>query len=202
MIGCSEYFSQFTRKDTRAVYREQTRVSDVDLQKSTLGEEIPGKQFEYSRSERYLVDINDMLNIVVFEEPDLCMTKRVSDEGILSFPLIGDIEVKGLTTQEVARVLEDRLQEGFIRHPKVTVTLDIALMGQYQENEVFVLGGVKSPGVFPMPGKYMTVLEAVTKAGGFTEIAVPKRTKVIRQESGIEQTIKVKLNKVGKSVRD
>lgn len=201
MTGCSEYFSHFTRKDTKAVYREQTSVFDVDLQKSTLEEEIPGKQFEYSRSERYLVDINDMLNIVVFEEPDLSMIKKVSDEGILSFPLIGDIEVKGLTTQEVERVLEDRLEDGFIRHPKVTVTLDIALMGQYQENEIFVLGGVKNPGVFSMPGEYMTVLEAVTKAGGFTDIAVPKMTMVIRLENDIERTIKVNLNKVKKGDR-
>jgi polysaccharide export outer membrane protein len=71
-------------------------------------------------------------------------------------------------------------------------------MGQYQEKEIFVLGEVKRPGALPMLGKYITVLEAVTKAGGFTEIAAPNRTKVIRVEDGVEKTISVNLNKVKK----
>lgn len=130
------------------------------------------------------------------------MTIRVSHDGILSFPLIGDINVQGLTTQEVAKALETRLKDGYLRDPKVTVRLDIELMGQYQEKEVFVLGEVKSPGAIPMLGKYMTALEAVTKAGGFTDIAAPNRTKVIRVVDGIEETIKVNLNKVKKGDRN
>ncbi len=148
-----------------------------------------------------MVDSNDVLDVVVFEEPDLSMTIRVSDEGIISYPLIGNIDVKGLTTQEVEKVLEERLRDGYLQKPEVTVRLDIVLMEQYQEKEVFVLGEVKSPGAIPMLGKYLTALEAVTKAGGFTEIAAPNRTKVIRLEDGIEQTIKVNLNKVRKGDR-
>jgi len=85
-----------------------------------------------------------------------------------------------------------------LKNPEVTVMLDIDLMAQYKEKEVFVLGEVNRSGAIPILGKYLSVLEAVTKAGGFTELAAPNRTKVIRVEEGEEKTIIVNLNKVKK----
>jgi polysaccharide export outer membrane protein len=120
----------------------------------------------------------------------------VTDEGKISFPLIGDIKVKGLSTREVEEVLEERLKDGYIKYPRVTVMLDVGLMERYKEKEVFVLGEVNRSGAIPMLGKNLSVLEAVTKAGGFTEFAAPNRTRVIRVEEGEEKTIKVNLNKV------
>ncbi len=150
------------------------------------------------KREKYLIDSKDILNITVFDEPGLSMKVGVSDEGILSYPLIGDIEAKGLTTQEVKEVLEQRLKDGYLKNPEVTVMLDIDLMAQYKEKEVFVLGEVNRSGAIPILGKYLSVLEAVTKAGGFTKLAAPNRTKVIRVEEGEEKTIIVNLNKVKK----
>lgn len=150
------------------------------------------------KREKYLIDSKDILNITVFDEPGLSMKIGVSDEGILSYPLIGDIEAKGLTTQEVKEVLEQRLKDGYLKNPEVTVMLDIALMEQSKEKEVFVLGEVNRSGAIPILGKYLSVLEAVTKAGGFTKLAAPNRTKVIRVEEGEEKTIIVNLNKVKK----
>ena len=126
------------------------------------------------------------------------MKLGVSDDGILSYPLIGDIEAKGLTTQEVKEVLEQRLKDGYLKNPKVTVMLDIGLMEQYKEKEVFVLGEVNRSGAILILGKYLSVLEAVTKAGGFTKLAAPNRTRVIRIEEGEEKTIMVNLSKVKK----
>jgi len=74
-------------------------------------------------------------------------------------------------------------------------------MGQYSEKEVFVMGEVEAPGPVPMLGKYITVLEAVARAGGFTEFAAPNRTVIIRIEDGVEKTIKVNLNKVKKGAK-
>ena len=150
------------------------------------------------KREKYLIDSKDILNITVFDEPGLSMKVGVSDEGILSYPLIGDIEAKGLTTQEVKEILEQRLKDGYLKNPEVTVLLDIDLMARYKEKEVFVLGEVNRSGAIPILGKYLSVLEAVTKAGGFTKLAAPNRTKVIRVEEGEEKTIIVNLNKVKK----
>jgi polysaccharide export outer membrane protein len=91
-----------------------------------------------------------VLKIVIFEESELSMTIRVTDEGILSYPLIGDVDVKGLTTWEVEKIMEARLRDGYLKDPKVLVMLDIALMGQYREKEVFILGEVRTPGAIPV----------------------------------------------------
>jgi polysaccharide biosynthesis/export protein len=198
IVGCSELNSQFTRKGSTGDYQNFAEASEADIPNETYRKERTKQRHEVSRRERYLIDINDVLNIMVFKEPELSMTIRVSDEGILSYPLIGDIEVKSLTTQEVEKILETRLKNGYLKAPKVTVRLDIELMGQYGEKEVFVLGEVKNPGAIQILGKYLTVLESITKAGGFAEFAAPNRTKVIRVQDGIEKTIKVDLNKVKK----
>lgn len=197
-VGCSGLYVKPTRDSSTMGYRSFAKQNDT---------KDPGGEYRARKSEvlhetsgrrRYLIDSNDVLDITVYDEPELSMSIRVSDEGMLSYPLIGDLNVKGLTTQGVERALEERLRKGYLKTPKVTVRLDIELMGQYQEKEIFVLGEVKRPGALPMLGKYITVLEAVTKAGGFTEIAAPNRTKVIRIEDGVEKTISVNLNKVKK----
>lgn len=150
---------------------------------------------------KYLIDSNDILDITVFDEPKLSAKVRVSEEGILSYPLIEDIKVKGLTIQEVKKVLEERLRDGYLKEPRVTVMLDIGLMLQHKEKEVFVIGEVKRPGTIQILGKNLYLLEVITKAGGFTEYAAPNRTRVIRIEEGEEKIIMVNLNKVKKGNR-
>lgn len=157
---------------------------------------VENQIFNKATKGKYLIDCTDVLNITVFDVPDLSLSARVSGEGILSYPLIGDIMVKGLTTEEVEKILEERLSDGYLKKPDVTIRFDLELMEQYKEKEVYVLGEVNNPGTVPILGKHLTVLEAVTKAGGFAEFAAPNRTKVIRVEDGVEKTIMVDLNKV------
>lgn len=153
------------------------------------------------KREKYLIDSNDILDITVFDEPKLSAKARISEEGILSYPLIEDIKVKGLTPQEVETILEERLRDGYLKDPKVTVMLDIVLMERHKGKEIFVMGEVRRPGAIQILGKNLSVLEVVTKAGGFTEFAAPNRTRVIRIEEGEEKTIMVNLNKVKKGNR-
>jgi polysaccharide export outer membrane protein len=153
------------------------------------------------KRERYLIDCNDILDITVYDEPKLSAKARVSEEGTLSYPLIRDIKVKGLTIREVEKVLEERLRDGYLKDPRVTVMLDIGLMQQHREKEIFVIGEVKRPGTIQILGKNLSVLEVITKAGGFTEFAAPNRTRVIRIEEGEEKVIMVNLNKVKKGNR-
>ena len=175
IAGCSEY----SKSSNMGNYQNRTSV----------------------KREKYLVDCNDILDITVFDESKLSAKARVSEEGILSYPLIEDIKVKGLTIQEVENILEERLRDGYLKDPKVTVMLDIGLMQQHREKEIFVIGEVKRPGAIQILGKNLSVLEVVTKAGGFTEFAAPNRTRVIRIEEGEEKTIIVNLNKVKKGNR-
>ena len=146
--------------------------------------------------EKYLLDCKDIVNITVFDVPGLSMKVKVSDEGLLSYPLVGDIIVKGLTTGEVEKVLEERLEDGYVKNPEVTVMLDFVLMEGSEEKEVFVIGEVNKTGAIPMIGKHLSLLGAVSRAGGFTKSAEPQRTKIVRVIGGEEKSIMVDLNNV------
>ncbi len=197
IVGCSELLSQFTREADSFDHQNHAEAEKVDIPADVSVKESAKRENKHSSS-KYLIESTDVLNIKVFDVPELSLTVRVSDEGILAYPLIGDMQVEGLTTQEVENILEERLRNGYLKNPEVSVDLDFKVMEQTREKEVYVLGEVKTPGAIPLSGKYLTVLEAVTKAGGFSEFAAPNRTKVIRVEDGVEKTIKVNLNKVKK----
>ncbi len=206
IVGCTALSTQSTssRNPSRASKTANTRSAgntEMDIKyKESVKQKIKDvKDIKDSKREVYLVDINDVLDIVVFEDEDLSVTLRVSEKGTISYPLIGEVEVKGLTAYEVENVLEKRLRDGdYLKEPEASVRLDIELMEQYSEKEVFVMGEVRKSGPIPILGKYITVLEAITKAGGFTNIAAPSRTAVVRVEDGVEKTIRVDLDKVKK----
>jgi polysaccharide export outer membrane protein len=184
---------------TSETYSTDNTEMDIKYKESVKQKIKDVKDIKDSKREVYLVDINDVLNIVVFEDEDLSVILRVSEKGTISYPLIGEMQVKGLTAYEVEKALEKRLRDGdYLKKPEVSVRLDIELMEQYSEKEIFVMGEVKAPGPVSMVGKYLTVLEAVARTGDFTEFAAPNRTTIVRIVDGVEKTIKVDLNKVRK----
>ncbi len=207
IVGCTALSTQSTSTHNKSrapamtsetAKTRSTGNRDMDIKyKESVKQKI--KDIKDSKREVYLVDINDVLDIVVFEDSDLSVTLRVSEKGTISYPLIGEMQVKGLTAYEVEKALEKRLRDGdYLKKPEVSVRLDIELMEQYSEKEVFVMGEVEEPGPVSMVGKYLTVLEAVARTGGFTEYAAPNRTIIVRIEDGVEKKIRVDLNKVRK----
>ncbi len=206
IVGCTELSTQSTGSHNMsgalAMASETHSAGNTEIPARQIrsgGEERVKQQIKDSRKGIYLVDNKDVLDIKVFEEPDLSMTIRVSERGAISYPLIGEVVVKGLTVYEVEKTLEKRLRDGeYLNEPEVNVRLNIELMKQYSEKEIFVIGEVKKSGPIPILGKYITVLEAITMAGGFTKISAPSRTTVVRVEDGVEKTIRVNLNKVKK----
>ncbi len=206
MVGCTELITQYrgshNTSGNLAVTAETAKTRSADNTKKDIKDKerkIVKKRIKDLKRRTYLIDRNDVLDIVVFEDKDLSMILWVSEKGTISYPLIGEVEVEGLTTYEVEQALEKRLRDGeYLKNPEITVKLEHALMKRFSDKEVFVMGEVKKPKAIPILGKYITALEAVTKAGGFTEFAAPNRTIVIRVEDGVEKTIKVNLNKVKK----
>ena len=83
ITGYSEYSSQHIRGDNRVIYREQSEVAEIDIQGRTHARGIQGQHAEYSRRERYLVDSNDVLDIVVFEDPGLSREEILSSLDII-----------------------------------------------------------------------------------------------------------------------
>ncbi len=241
----------------------------------------PGMQTEgggLSNPLEYMIGGMDVLELVVYQEKDLSGTFRVSADGDIPFPLLGAVRVSGLTPPQAQQKLETLLQDGYLKHPQVSVTVkeyrsksvsvfgavgkpgayqlsggrttllelvsmaggvsleegskslilvrpdetggaksitvdldrllkegDASLNMTVQPNDtlyvtkadaIIVYGEVKSPGNYPFEGKEMTVLEAVSKAGGFTQYAAPNRTRIIRVERGVEKTIRVRVGDI------
>jgi polysaccharide export outer membrane protein len=108
----------------------------------------------------YTVDTGDRLRIVVFGQEGLSNSYVVDAQGNLSLPLIGTIPARAQTTEEISRVIADRLRKGFIREPHVSIEIE-------SYRPFFILGEVIAPGQYPYV-PHMTVETAVAIAGGYT----------------------------------
>ena len=129
----------------------------------------------------------DLVDIRVFQEEDLTMTNKVSQAGTLTFPLIGSVKVSGLRVQEAEQLITDKLKDGYIRNPQVTI-----LVKEYAARRVSVLGEVKKPGTVEIPPEEaLTLLQAVAYAGGFQNVAKTDEVIVRRMIDGKETKTKV-----------
>jgi protein involved in polysaccharide export with SLBB domain len=132
----------------------------------------------------YIILPSDILEVTVFQEPDLKSTLRVSNEGTVVFPLIGVVPVGGLTPQNAAQTLRDRLAKGFLINPQVSVTVM-----EFSKRRFTVLGEVQKPGSYDMPAQQeVTVLQAIGMAGGYTRIANPGKVTLMRKLEGNPKT--------------
>ncbi|MBM4371101.1 MAG: polysaccharide export protein [Deltaproteobacteria bacterium] len=127
----------------------------------------------------------DVFEVRVYGEEDLSGTFRVGEAGEISFPLAGRIPVDGLSPTQVETILEQRLADGYLRSPYVTV-----FVREYNSKTVSVLGQVKNPGTFPFSPD-MNIIQAITLAGGLLETARGNAVVVTRQEGGQELQFKV-----------
>lgn len=121
-----------------------------------------------TRSEQakaYHIGAGDMLQIDVFGHEDLNKTLKVSPNGLISFPLIGNVRVEGRTVDEVAQDITQRLDEKYLRDPHVTVSI-----WEYLSQWVNVIGEVAQPGRYYMTGT-TTLIDALSQAGGLTKQA-------------------------------
>jgi len=132
----------------------------------------------------------DIFEARVYGEKDLSGEFRVSSEGTIHFPLLGQTAVQNLSPSEVATLLQDQLRDGYLREPYVTVRIV-----QYNSKKIFVLGQVNKPGTFPFEGK-MNIIQAITLAGGFTNMARKNSVIVTRAEGTVEQRIRVTVDRI------
>ena len=110
------------------------------------------------------VGAGDMLRITVFRNPELNTEARVTEQGTITFPLIGDLNVTGLTPQQVGNRIADKLRAGkFVVNPEVTVA-----MAQVNSRQVSVLGNVTKPGRYPIDNVNSRLLDFIAAAGGVT----------------------------------
>ncbi len=121
--------------------------------------------------ENYRLGAGDKIHIQVYGEPDLSIDAVVGDSGRISYPFLGEIQVKGKTIHELERLITKGLKGDYLVNPEVTVTIT-------EYRPFYVNGWVKQPGSFPFqPG--MTVRKAISLAGGFGERANKRALTVV-----------------------
>jgi polysaccharide export outer membrane protein len=118
-----------------------------------------------SEADEYLIGADDLLEITVFEAPELNRTVRVSASGEISFELLGTVKAAGLTPRELESVLQSALRRKYMKDPHVGV-----FVRELQSHSVSVVGSVKKPGVFQIRGT-KTVLELLSMAEGLADDA-------------------------------
>ncbi len=108
----------------------------------------------------YVVGPEDEISITVWDHPDLTRKIRINLEGKISFPLIGEVKVAGLTPIDIEKKIEELLNKDYIINPQVTVVIE-----SYKSSNVSIMGEVKMPGSYALTRR-MTVVEALSLAGG------------------------------------
>lgn len=119
--------------------------------------------------------VGDVFEVRVFGEEELGGQFQVQEDGTIVVPLLGPLQVRGMTQAEVATLLQQRFGDGYLREPHVTVVLT-----ERENLEVSVLGQVNHPGTFAYV-ENLTLVQAISEAGGLNELAHARRVKLTRK---------------------
>lgn len=130
----------------------------------------------------YKIGAQDVLKIDVWKEDQLTRTVPVRPDGKITLPLLNDIQAAGLTPMELAGVITEQLKK-FVNSPQVTVSVT-----EINSRRVYVTGEVLKAGAYALL-PHMTVLQALSSSGGFTQFARVKNIYVLRTENGKQTKI-------------
>lgn len=138
---------------------------------------------EYDAPEQFLLGPEDVVEIAVWKNQDLTKTMAIRPDGIISMPIIGEVQAAGLTTDALGKRIAERLKP-YIANPSVSVSVK-----ELNSYAVFVVGEVAKPGKYLLKS-YATVLHAITLAGGFTEYAKKNKMQVVRLRPNGDQKLR------------
>lgn len=135
----------------------------------------------------YKIGPKDLLEIRVFGLDEMNQTVRVSEEGKITLPLLGEIVVDGLSKTELEKKLSQLLEEKYLQNPQVTV-----FIREYQSKRVSVLGAVEKPGPYELLGR-QTLLQIISQAGGLTRDAGNEIIVLRQLEDGTSISLKISI---------
>jgi polysaccharide export outer membrane protein len=130
----------------------------------------------------YVIGAQDVLDISVWKEAELSRSVPVRPDGKISLPLLNDVQAAGLTPSDLTAQITAGLNK-FMTNPQVTV-----IVSQINSQRIYILGEVARAGSYTLLPD-MTVLQALSDAGGFTAFANSKKVDVLRQDNGKQQKI-------------
>ena len=128
----------------------------------------------------HLLVPDDLIEIKVYQQPDLETRARVALDGTVTMPLLGAIKISGMSVEEARTKIHDLLAKDYLVKPQVNVTVV-----EYAKRSFTILGEVQRPGTYDIPtGEPFGLLQAIALAGGYTRIGSPGKVVVQRIENG------------------
>jgi len=144
--------------------------------------------FSFSDDNTYRLGAGDMISISVYDEPDLSLEVRIGLSGTITYPLLGDVAVDGLSPKEFETKLVDKLKGPYLIDPSVSVSI-------VEYRPFYVTGEVEKPGSYAFqPG--LTIDRAVSIAGGFTDRGSKNRVYVVRDRSDPNSSVSIRKEKM------
>ncbi len=126
--------------------------------------------------EDYVLSPGDIVEVKVFQENDLDTVARISQDGVIVFPLIGRVSIGGQTPQNAAGLIQSLLGKDYLVNPHVNINVT-----EYTKRRITILGEVQKPGSYDLPDRVtIPLLEAIGMAGGYTRVADPSKITVKR----------------------
>ncbi|MDH3326839.1 MAG: polysaccharide export protein, partial [Gammaproteobacteria bacterium] len=130
----------------------------------------------------YQLGAGDIINVTIYNEPDLSLGDiKIPPQGKISFPLLGEIKVSGLTVRQLEKRLYKKLVKGYLKKPSISINI-------VTYRPFFVSGQVKNPGAFPYING-LTIQKAISISGGFTERASKGKIILIHEKDSTENKI-------------
>lgn len=124
----------------------------------------------------YVLQPSDLIRVIVFQEGDLQRDVRITQEGSVSLPLIGTIELKNKSVHQAEDTIRQLYDRDFLVNPQISITVL-----EYSQRTAQVIGAVNSPGAIAFPPEQkMGLMEAIARAGGFSRLAERRRVRLTR----------------------
>lgn len=136
--------------------------------------------------------VGDVFEVRVYKEPELSAVYVCGEDGAVNYPHLQKVRCDGKKATDIELDIQTRLAEGYIKHPSVSVVVK-----EWRSRKISVLGQVANPGTFAYTAN-MSIVEAVTTAGGFTAMARKNSVLVTRRETGAVKRISVAVDDIGK----
>lgn len=161
-------------------------AADVDATADAAPDSAPAPaQTFVQQVDEYRIGVHDLLEISVFQVPDLSRSVRVNSRGQITLPMIGAVQAGGLSAQELEETLAARLAESMLQDPQVSVFIK-----EYVSQRVIIEGQVRRTGNYPIQGR-TTLLSALARAEGLESVADENAVKVIRPLPNGQKEIQV-----------
>ncbi len=138
-------------------------VEDADMNGEALSVETEHNNQNKQELDDYLLGTGDIIDIIVYGEPDMSMKFKVGKAGVVNFPYIGEVQISGRTPSSIEQEIEERLKGDYLVNPMVTINMEMFRL-------FYVSGEVTSPNGYEYRPA-LTVEQAIAIAGGFTDRA-------------------------------